>query len=278
MQLPKSLNLFVQGHLSALDADRQRRSAEAILQCFDRQPGVILGDEVGMGKTFVALAVASAHVINDPTRPVVVMVPPGVVRKWERDSETFRVACLREGSERDLFRVRTAETGVDFLKLLDDPKATRATLIVLAHGALNRRLADKWVKLAVLQAAIKGRHGVGELRKRLARFAPMVLRMTREADELYDLVLKLLETPPQAWKSLLVQAEMLDAVADDPVPEVFLDALARIDLSEVFERVVEVIPGRVSANLKDRIRQARDELDRADGVYFRQSGARPSQA
>ena len=137
MQLPESLNLHVEGQLSPADALRQHRSAQIILNRFAEQPGVVLGDEVGMGKTFVALAVASAHVVRDPTRPVVVMVPRGVVGKWKRDSETFRVACLRSEPERALFRVRTAETGVEFLKLLDDSESTRATVIVLAHGALR---------------------------------------------------------------------------------------------------------------------------------------------
>ena len=265
MQLPESLNLHVEGQLSPADALRQHRSAQIILNRFAEQPGVVLGDEVGMGKTFVALAVASAHVVRDPTRPVVVMVPRGVVGKWKRDSETFRVACLRSEPERALFRVRTAETGVEFLKLLDDSESTRATVIVLAHGALSRRLADKWVKLAVLQAAIKGRRGVAALRQRLARFAPMVLRQAKVADEHYDLFLNLLETPADQWKRVLVKAGWLNEADDEPVPNVFLEALAGVNLNDVFERVVDVIPERSSALLKDRIRQARDELDRADG-------------
>ena len=62
MILPDSLNLHVEGRLSEADAKRQARSAQVILERFRTQPGVILGDEVGMGKTFVALAVAAAFV------------------------------------------------------------------------------------------------------------------------------------------------------------------------------------------------------------------------
>ena len=264
LRLPDSLNLHVEGHLSAADALRQKVSAQAILERFVEQPGVILGDEVGMGKTFVALAVAAAHVVQDPSRPVVVMVPGGVVGKWERDSETFRLSCLRSQHEREQFRVRRAETGVELLKLLDDPAPIRATVIVLAHGALNRKLADKWVKLAVLQASIRGRHGVVSLRQRLARFAPLVLRQTKIVDERYQLFHKLLETPAEDWKRVLVRAGELAEADDDPVPKVFLDALGEVDLSDVFDRVVAVIPERKSAHLKERIRQARDALDRAD--------------
>lgn len=265
MKLPDSLNLYVEGFLSEEDAQRQTRSAQIILDRFDDQPGVILGDEVGMGKTFVALAVASAKIMADDSRPIVVMVPKGVVGKWERDATTFRTACLRSDSDRSRFRVAKAESGVDFLKLLDDEKTKRATLIIMSHGAMHRKLADKWVKLAVLQASIKGRHGVDGLRHRLARFAPMVLRHARNVDEHYDLYLKLLETHVSAWKSVLVEAERLTPEEDDPVPVVIAETLGKVDLTSVFLQVVEVIPERGSSSLNDRIKQARNALDGRDG-------------
>ncbi len=264
MFLPDSLKMHVEGRLFSTDAARQHRSAQIILDRFANQPGVILGDEVGMGKTFVALAVVSAFVTRDPTRPVVVMVPGGVVSKWERDSETFRVACLRGEKDRSQFRVKSADSGAAFLKLLDDPVATRASVIILGHGALSRRLADRWIKLAVLQAAIKGRHGVRDLRERLARFGPMILERTKQATESYKLYLELLDTSPDRWKSILVKANRMDAAEDDPVPGHFLEALAHVDLSKVLERVVDVLPTHTSANIKDRIRQARAALDSAD--------------
>jgi len=265
MKLPDSLNLYVEGFLSEEDAQRQQRSAQIILDRLDDQPGIILGDEVGMGKTFVALAAASAHVMADGTRPVVVMVPPGVVGKWKRDAETFRTACLRSDEERSRFRVATAESGVDFLKLLDDPEPVRASLIVLSHGALHRKLADKWVKLAVLQAAIKGRHGVVALRQRLARFAPMVLRHGYKVDEHYALYLRLLETPASQWKPLLVNEGWLEPEDDDPVPQLLLLTLDEMNLTPVFERVVEVMPERDSKSLDSRIKLARSALDSGNG-------------
>ncbi len=39
---------------------RQERTAQEILRRLEHQPGVILADEVGMGKTFVALGVAAS--------------------------------------------------------------------------------------------------------------------------------------------------------------------------------------------------------------------------
>lgn len=268
LDLPASLDLHVTGHLSAADARRQHRSAAEILRRLKDQPGLILGDEVGMGKTFVALAVAAAHAVHDPTRPVVVMVPQAVVRKWLRDADTFRRACLREERERQRFRVKCAYSGVEFLKLLDDPEDRKATLIVLAHTAPTRRLADRWVKLAMLQASIKGRHGVEQLRQRLARFGPMLLRHAKHPDEYADVFLELLKADTNRWQRILVREGWLDEGADDPIPQMFVEALADSDLSEVYERIVQVLPERSSANIGERIRSARAAMDSArDGIF-----------
>ncbi|MEB2314827.1 MAG: helicase-related protein [Xanthomonadaceae bacterium] len=266
MKLPDSLNLHVAGRLSEVDAKRQARSAQVILERFGTQPGVILGDEVGMGKTFVALAVSASLVVLDPSRPVVIMVPRGVVRKWERDSNTFRSECLRDDSERTRFRVKVAETGIDFLKLLDDPaERSPATVIVLAHGALHGRLADNWAKLALLQAAIKGRHGADQLRERLARYASKVLRMGPRVTA--ELVLRLLRSPTTEWKRYIVKQGLMSESDDDPVPQLFVDTVEKLDLSDVYARVLKVIPTRGSKYLNERLRTARNALNHpGDGV------------
>lgn len=265
VKLPKSLSLFVDGHISAEDAARQTQSAHAILQCLEEQPGVVLGDEVGMGKTFVALAVAAAHVVQNTSTPVLVMAPGGVVSKWLRDAETFREKCLRSDEERLRFRVRTAETGVDFLKLLDDPTDQRATVIILAHGALHRKLGDKWVKLAVLLAAVKGRQNAQGYRERLARFGPtLIARGGDKPGE--ELLAQLVSLPPSEWKHVLVQRGALNESDDDPVPLHFLETLEQMDLSAVFERIVQHLPIRESSNIKERLKEARAQLDGSDGV------------
>lgn len=55
----------------------------------------ILADEVGLGKTFVALAVIASVVQSTRLsgKPVVVMVPPGLARKWPREWDQFKALC-----------------------------------------------------------------------------------------------------------------------------------------------------------------------------------------
>ena len=87
----KPIDLFVKNHISEEDARRQERTASEILARLKDQPGVVLADEVGMGKTFVALAVAvSVALANHGRRPVVIMVPPTLQEKWPRDFDLFR--------------------------------------------------------------------------------------------------------------------------------------------------------------------------------------------
>jgi hypothetical protein len=102
-------------------ARRQQRTAAEILERFDQQPGVILADEVGMGKTYVALAVAVSVIeATDYRRSVVVMVPPSVQTKWPREWDVFREECY-SATKTVRATSHSVNKGSDFLKLLDDP-------------------------------------------------------------------------------------------------------------------------------------------------------------
>lgn len=77
-----------------VDWDRQRKSAKAILERFDQgYDSVLLADEVGMGKTYVALCVIAEHILqreqND--RKVILITPPSSVlrAKWEQEILSF---------------------------------------------------------------------------------------------------------------------------------------------------------------------------------------------
>jgi SNF2 family DNA or RNA helicase len=130
--------LHVKGRIAQEDALRQERTARDILERLAAQPGVILADEVGMGKTFVALAVAvSVALVNRGKRPVVVMVPSSLKEKWPADFALFREKCLPDRL-RERVQGDQAERAVEFLKLLDDPVERRKSVIFLTHGAMSQ--------------------------------------------------------------------------------------------------------------------------------------------
>ena len=141
-----SLVHLLNDRISPEDAGRQTSAVIEILGRFARQPGVILADEVGMGKTFVALGVAISILLERPNGdPVVIMSPPSLRDKWPRDWDVFDQMCLAK-ELRGRFRSAAADSGVDFLRLLDDSKDRRPHLIFLTHGALHRSMGDGFVK------------------------------------------------------------------------------------------------------------------------------------
>ena len=160
-------------HVPVADQDRQKRETAEILKRLRVQPGVVLADEVGMGKTFVALAVGYCVGLQSKRGPVVVMAPPNLIDKWVNDLKTFCELYLdghvpvdrNQASDKvlrakDAFRFGVARTSVDFLKLLDDPSRTRCHMVFLAQGSMARRQSDKWVRLALVRETFR-RHARG---------------------------------------------------------------------------------------------------------------------
>lgn len=251
--------------IAAEDAQRQEATARAILRRFADRPGQVLADEVGMGKTYVALAVAVSVALAHPRRqPVVVMVPPSLKEKWPRDFGVFKEKCLPpELGER--LRPASAETGVQFLGLLDDPVERRASIIFLTHGAMHRALADSWVKLAIIQRALHGRHHVDDLRRGLERCLSKLLWLGWVERRSEDIWGRLLSSPPGEWLGILRKrgigpnGDPKPETDDDPVPEKVIEVLDTFDTTEVFETLKQ-IPLRYSKTWEERVSAAREML------------------
>lgn len=255
--------------ISVEDAKRQEITARDILQRLASRPGVILADEVGMGKTFVALAVAASVSLSDKRRrPVLVMVPPSLKDKWPLDFGVFVRECLPpELSARPKHAV--AETGADFLKLIDDPISKRKSIIFLSHGAMHRGLgrgwAGGWIKLAVIQRALHRRKYLHSLRKTLYRRLGDLLEMGWIQWRHPDLWEELLDRPSSEWLDLLL-ARGIDPEGDgdpetdnDPVPKAVAQALRNFDSAEL-DRVIDAlhdVPVRDSDNYQERLGNAR---------------------
>ena len=250
--------------ISEQDATRQRMSAKRILESFVDTPGQILADEVGMGKTFVALAVAASVGLKDH-RPVVIMVPPAVLEKWQRDFSVFVENCLPPRL-RSKLSMAVAENGVEFLKLLDDPPERRKQVVFLAHGALSRNLSDAWVKLAIIQRAFKYRHNAGAHYRAVTRFAGRLLRMERYTNRYPGLWQALLDKPTSKWRKILLQSLDEEEAAhydDDPVPEDIVRALEDPAVKPLIDDLweeIQLIPKRTSPTLVHRLKKLRQSI------------------
>lgn len=261
--------------ISPEDAHRQEVTAREILRRLAKQPGVVLADEVGMGKTFVALAVAASVAVSDARhRPVVVMVPPSLRDKWPHEFDVFSRECLPHDLAERL-KPASANTGIEFLRLLDDAATRRKSIIFLTHGAmysgLGRGLSGGWTKLAVIKRAVHRRKNVGWLRLLLHRRLGDLLEMGPIQRRYPDVWEDLLEAPCSGWSEVLrkhdvdTAGENCATTDDDPVPEAVVRALDRLDgshLEDVFAALSE-IPVRDSANYSDRLKKARRILNDA---------------
>ncbi|ODU16140.1 MAG: hypothetical protein ABS80_20675 [Pseudonocardia sp. SCN 72-51] len=251
--------------ISDEDAARQTATANVLLRRLADQPGVILADEVGMGKTFVAMAVAVSTILARPDAgPVVVMVPSTLKDKWPRDWNVFQRLCLKSDATKAI-RATSARTGVDFLKLLDDPVERRSQIIFLSHGVLNRSLQDHWVRLALIQRAFKGRSSLRPQRDTFHKFAGRLLReQSRLEARVPGILGDLLERPSETWRKVLHRAhpKFVDEITDDPVPKTVQDVLDVMPSSELSDLVKALgrLPLRESANIDSRIQEVRREL------------------
>ena len=261
------IELFVKGRISEEDARRQEKTARVVLERLGERPGVILADEVGMGKTFVALAVAvSAALGEQGKRPVVVMVPPSLREKWPADFKLFCERCLPPELAA---RVRSgrAQRAVEFLKLLDDPASRRKQILFVTHGTMSRGLNDGWVKLAIIAQAIRGRHGVHKRRKFLSRVLGELLYMKWVEQNGVEVWQELLATPPDRWLKVLHRWEIdperdnNPETDDDPVPASVCEQLPHFDMSPVFESL-KSIPRRRSVTYAARMRDARRAINK----------------
>ena len=73
------------------DIERQEATVLRALDMLDSQPGIILADEVGMGKTYEALGVAAAIRHAKPRSRIVVVTPgPDLNQKWHEEFPRFR--------------------------------------------------------------------------------------------------------------------------------------------------------------------------------------------
>jgi hypothetical protein len=245
------------------DGLRQLETVREVMRRLEAQPGLVLADEVGMGKTFVALSVAvSAAIADKGKRPVVIMVPPSLREKWPHDWKVFRDLCLSRAEDKSI-RVESAYSGLDFFKLLDDLPQKRARIIFLTHGAFQIGLTDPWVKLAIIRAALRGIH-LGTRRQALPRFVADLIRSKSKVND-PDLYARLLAVDCSRWKDLINDiARDKDQLDDDPVPDAVDKVLERgeVELSPLTESLRE-LPARESVNLEQRLEAIRVHLNRA---------------
>jgi hypothetical protein len=168
--------------MSHEDAVRQRCTVDKILAAFFGPPETrselqLLADEVGLGKTFVALATAYAvldvlrHTPSEEQpadlrkcyRAVIVVTPAGnhaLMAKWHREVEALRTRCSQRPEAMRWFQARICKTPEDLIESLcrandlrRDP--AKAPCVIVCPGNLfTKKLSDAGERLRFLTACL----------------------------------------------------------------------------------------------------------------------------
>lgn len=248
--------------VSDSDALRQHRTVAEILRRLGHQPGIVLADEVGMGKTFVALGVATIAALADRgERPVVIMVPSSLHEKWPRDFAVFKERVIKRPGDTSL-RAEPVASALDFFRLIDSEAKSRPHIIFLKHGAFHVQNIDQWVRLALIKRAISGMH-LGEKRSALPRFAAGLLR-TKSSYNDPELFAKLLRIPNREWRNVINDHYRDRQLTETPVPEAIQKVLdsSDIDVSGLRECLRD-LPARESVSIDERLERARHTINDA---------------
>lgn len=249
------------------DAERQTHTARAILADLIDRPGVLLADEVGLGKTYVALA--SAACVIEATQgkqgPVVIMVPSRLRGKWQREWQQFKRHCVVD-SKLDWIRDTYAHTPTEFFKLLDDDARHRNHLVFITTGCFSSHLKDPWIRLAFIRLARKHTKLSGVQKRRIYRWGSRLVRLATQHKLTEDLVRRLLDADLDCWKELLVEEQLLDEQDDDPIPRLLSKYADRIDSWRPLVDVLrDDLPKKAS---NERLKSARHKFNLAcRGIY-----------
>lgn len=241
------------------DWQRQRRTAADILRRLRSQEGIILADQVGMGKTYVALAVAVSQILSTPQAcQVVVFVPASVADKWVREWEKFSETLIEPGT--GIRCVPEAiRSGENFLKALSVPPERRNHIVVVTHTALNREVDDSFVQLALLYYATYRRWDADVLRQRIAKWCDGRKGLIPDRRFNEERVGKLLDKSPQEWGETWRRMEGCEDLGEEPVPRLLIDAFRPGNFEGLLEELRR-LPANRSANVQSHIDSARQKL------------------
>jgi superfamily II DNA or RNA helicase len=249
------------------DAARQEATATAILESLHGQPGIVLADEVGMGKTYVALAViASVLASTRGRRPVIVMMPPGLADKWQAEWQQFKAHCCASEGSLDWVHDAYAHRPTDLFRILS---GRAPHLVWMTTNCFSRGLQDPWVKLGLVRLARSRTRMDPETRKRLFKWATSLVRL-RSSGLTPELVERLLEAAPDRWRKLLIEAGVFGAEDAEPIPDHLLRHQDDLDWSWLTAVLRgESIPNRRGPVSARRLKEARNEFnDACQDVYW----------
>ena len=188
----------------------QTKTSAAIISMLKNTPGIILGDDVGMGKTYIAFATAVYYLSKYINKPVIIVTPnPLLNNKWYEDISNFIEVNLNKG--------------ITFLKKehiakIDDNSTSYISDI--AYKALNAKvllipvtMGRVYEKSFFLSCWFRHKRFHGKTREKVLK-ALGGDESVRNPSDFYDMGIAY-ENIPESWYEKLDEIDVSKSIIDD---------------------------------------------------------------
>lgn len=151
-------------------AGLQTRTCSKLASMLEKSPGVILGDDVGMGKTYIAFATAVYYLSKYPRKPVIIVTPNWMLNnKWYNDIRNFiEVNLNKEGLNLEVDQVVKIENdGTCYIGQL--AQKTKGAKVILVPTNIFSSIGWKVEKSFFLSCWFKHRRFWGTTRQKILK-------------------------------------------------------------------------------------------------------------
>ena len=139
-------------------ANLQTKTCAKLISMLEESPGAILGDDVGMGKTYIAFATAVYYLSKYPKKPVIIVTPNWLLNnKWYNDIRNFiEINLNKEGLNLKVSQVAKIEKdGTCYIGQL--AKKSKVARVILVPTNIFQFTSRKFEKSFFLSCWFKHR-------------------------------------------------------------------------------------------------------------------------
>ncbi len=172
MYIKEMTKLFdLSASIDKATAALQTRTCEQVLRMLRDMPGIILGDDVGMGKTYISIGTAVWFLVKYPDKPVIIITPGWLLNtKWHHDLRNFIDKNLHRDqvdlSDSDVYEV-TQGAGTYISQLAD--AAEKKAKVLLIPINVFASMGWKYEKSFFLSCWFKHRRFWGKTREQILK-------------------------------------------------------------------------------------------------------------
>ena len=175
------LGVRADGMVPLRDIERQEDTVLRALEMLDEQPGVVLADEVGMGKTYEALGLIAAQLHEKPDARVLILTPgPDLNTKWTKELQAFS-----EGSQPMYAKLKGRFVAVDSLGGLIERLSTHQVVVAPVNIFAGARWQEQQAYLLSLWADARELKG-NQLATLLGRYRDGMKRVATDSVRFLD--------------------------------------------------------------------------------------------